>query len=114
MSDESIERVLHWMRDNASAYGKSCGDVTYLAEFIKSKKSILEIEAAELHSLKTGQEREAYARSHPDYIALIQSLGVATEEKERIKVLLKVADTKIDVWRTQRADERAERKAYDA
>ena len=111
---EDIEKILHWMRVNADKYGKACGDVAYLTEFRKSKKAILEIEAAEIHGLKTGQEREAYAYAHADYVDLLKALGIATEEKERLRVLLKACETKIDVWRTAQATERAERKGYNA
>jgi len=112
MSDPN-EKLLDFIRNNGREYAKACADVEYLREFRKSKKAILEIEAAELHGLKTGQEREAYAYAHPDYIALLDGLRVAVEKERYLGLMIKGCWVKVDLFRTQRADERAERKAYD-
>jgi hypothetical protein len=112
MSDPN-ERLLDFIRKHGKDYAQACADVEYLREYRKSKKAILEIEAAELHGLKTGQEREAYAYSHPEYKELLDGLRVAVEKERYLGLMIKGCWVKVDLFRTQRADERAERRAYE-
>jgi hypothetical protein len=111
MSD--TEKLLNFIRGHGKEYAQACADVEYLREFRKSKKALLEIEGAELNNIKTGQEREAYAYAHPDYIALLDGLKAAVEKEKYLGLMIKGCWVKVDLFRTQRADERAERKAYE-
>ena len=110
MSD--TEKLLAFIRDHGKEYAQACADAEYLREFRKSKKALLEIKAAE-SGLKTGQEREAYAYSHPDYLAVLDGIRVAVEKEKYLGLIIKGCWTKAELWRTQRADERAERRAYE-
>jgi hypothetical protein len=87
MSDPN-EKLLDFIRKHGKDYAQACADVEYLREYRKSKKAILEIEAAELHGLKTGQEREAYAYAHPDYIALLDGLRVAVDKEKYLGIMI--------------------------
>ena len=110
MSDMvDIERALHYLKTVAAEYAKQKAHVVYLTEFRKSKKAIL-IREAERNGLKTGQERESYAYSHEEYLTLLDGLKVATEESERLRIMVKTAEMQIDVWRSQNARAVAEMK----
>lgn len=113
MTDEN-ENLLHFIRQHGKEYAQACADVDYLREYRKSKKALLEIEAAELAGLKTGQERESYAYAHPDYISLLEGMRAAIEKKEYLGLMIKGCWTKVDIWRTKQANNRKEREAYNA
>ncbi|MCP3672493.1 MAG: hypothetical protein GY814_19090, partial [Gammaproteobacteria bacterium] len=69
--------------------------------FRKSKKAMLMLEIE-----GTGLVREAHAYAHPDYIKLLEDYKTAIEEEEKIKWLMVAARAKIEVWRTQQANNR--------
>jgi len=112
MTDD-IERPLTFIRDNAGKYAKAKADRVYLEEFRKSKKAMLFIEA-EKQGVKTIAEREAWAYAHPDYQQLLEGLRVAIEIEEKTRMMIEAARLKINLYQTQQADQRAERKAYGA
>jgi hypothetical protein len=85
----------------------------YLEQFRKSKKALLFIEA-EQKGIKTMAEREAYAYAHPDYLELLEGLRVAVSEEERLKTQIGAAQLRIDLYRTEQANQRMERKGYGA
>ena len=111
MSMESTEKQLEFIRKHSKEYSQAKGDRVYLEQFRKSKKAMLMIEA-EQGGIKTGQERESYAYAHPDYIALLTALQAAVEKEEYLALIIRGCWTKLELWRTQQANERAERKAY--
>lgn len=102
-----IERALHFLKSTAAQYAKAKAECVYLTEFRKSKKAIL-IREAESKGIKTGQERESYAYSHNEYIQLLKGLKVATEESERLRLLVKSAGVQIDIWKTNQMREMSE------
>ena len=111
--DELIERPLTFIRDNARKYAQAKADRVYLEQFRQSKKAMLFVEA-EKHGVKTMAEREAWAYAHPDYMAVLNGLQVAVEEEERLKLLIESAKLRIELYRTEQANQRAERGAYNA
>lgn len=113
METIDIEKTLSFIRKNAKDYAAAKGDRVYLEQFRKSKKALLMIEAEKL-GIKTGQERESYAYAHDDYVALLTGLQVAVEKEEYLKLMIAGCHAKIELWRTQQANSRAERTAYGA
>lgn len=106
---ESIEKTLTYIRDHSAKYAKAKSERVFLEQFRKSKKCIL-VNEAERSGRKTGQEREAYAYSHPEYIELLEGLKVAVEEEERLKHMILAAKLRVEVWRTEEANNRFEAK----
>lgn len=94
-SFDSIDRSLHFIGVQAEAYAKAKSQRVYLEEFRKVKKHQLMIEAKE-KELKTIQERESYAYSHSEYIALLDGLRVAVEQEEALRWKLFAARENID------------------
>jgi hypothetical protein len=111
--DEMIERPLTYIRDHARPYAEAKASRVYLEQFRKSKKALLMIEA-EQKSVKTIAEREAYAYAHNDYLALLDGLRVAVAEEERLKMQITAAQLRIELYRTEQANQRIERKGYGA
>lgn len=112
-SDESIERLIHDWRQSVSQYAKAAADKEYLYHFRKSKVAILMAEAAQ-NGVKAANAQEVYARAHPDYIAVLDGYRQAVEVYEQLRYRMKIAETRVDVWRTQQASNRRERQHYGA
>jgi len=110
---ESIEKLIHQWRSNIPAYAKAKADADYLKEFRKSKKAILMVEA-ETKGLKTGQEREAYAYSHKEYLELLDAYRIAVETSESLRWRINIAEKRVDIWRTKSANGRKEQSMYGA
>jgi len=108
-----IEKTLAYIRDHAKEYAGAKGDRVYLEQFRKSKKALLMIEAEQM-GIKTGQERESYAYAHKEYIDILTALQYAVEKEEYLKLMIAGCNSRIDLYRTEQANERNERKAYNA
>lgn len=94
-SFKSIERSLHFLNSKAEDYGKAKSQRVHLEEFRKVKKAQLMRQAKE-DGIKTAQERESYAYSHEEYIALLEGLKAAVEQEEALKWRLMAARDNID------------------
>ena len=102
ITDGHIAKALDFMRDNASALAKAKGERIYLEQFRKSQKAILYCKAPQ----GTIPEREAWAYSQDDYLQVLTGLQVAVENEERLKWMMTAAELKVEVWRTQSANNR--------
>lgn len=98
------QSAVDYMVKTAPQYAQAKAKRVYLEEFRKSKKAIL----MQQHSDKAigAQEREAYA--HPDYLGLLAALQVAVAEEEELRWKLIAAQTRVEVWRSQEASNRAQ------
>jgi len=105
----NIEKELHYLRENAKEYAAQRAHMEYLKEFRKSKKAMLINEAAKA-GLKTAQERESYAYSHEEYLCLLDGLKIATEEAERLRIMIKGCELSIEAKKTAEMREMAEMK----
>tara|TARA_R110001632_G_scaffold83617_10_gene185001 strand:+ start:930 stop:1277 length:348 start_codon:yes stop_codon:yes gene_type:complete len=108
-----IEDTLEFIRCKAKEHAEALSQREYLKEFRKSKKCML-INEAELNGLKGAQARECYAYAHDDYVALLDGLKIAIERECELRHLIKSAELRIEVWRSQGARERAEISAYNS
>ena len=110
---QDIEHTLTYLRDNGKKYAKAKADYEYIKEFRKSKKAILKVEA-ERQGITQATKQEDYAYSHPDYLQLLDGLKVACEEEAKMRQMMETARQRLELWRTEQANERIERKAYNA
>jgi hypothetical protein len=62
-----------------------------------------------LKTPSVAQEREAYA--HDEYKQLLEGLKVAIEMEEKLRWDLIAAQARVEIWRTEQANNRAEGKA---
>jgi hypothetical protein len=112
VSDElggiNISKALDHIRDNAKGLAEAKATRVYLEQFRKSKKALLINEAPS----GTIQSKESYALSHDDYISLLAALKIAVLEEEEHKWLMVGAQLKVEVYRTQQANNRFIDKAH--
>lgn len=102
ISQDDVEKAVDFIRDHASKMGVSKATVTYLEEYRKSKKALLIQKAGK----GTVSERESFAYAHPEYLEVLDGLRAAVEEHETLRWLMIAAQTKIEAWQTQSANER--------
>lgn len=111
--DVWVEKRMQELRRLGADYAKAKAEVEYIDEFKKTKLALLMQEAeAQGHKTAVAQEREA--RTHREYMELLEGYKTAIETAERCRWELKVAELGVEVWRTQQANERNERKGYAA
>jgi len=107
LNDKGPELAIEYIFKHGKRYAKARADRIYLEEYRKSLKAILMKRS--LENAVNAQEREAY--SDPEYVKLLQGLREAVEVEEEIRWGLVAAQARIEVWRTQSANDRAEGKA---
>lgn len=104
------EKAINYIRDSAGKFAKAKAERVYIQEYRKSLKAILVQKAPP----GTVQERESFAYAHPEYLDLLQGLRAAVEEEERLRYMLKAAESRFEAWRTEQATIRSERQRYGA
>jgi hypothetical protein len=103
MSDEQAQKAIDFIRDNAPKYANAKAERVYIENYLKSKKAILMADEG-----GTLGAKEAYALSHPDYIALLGGLRQAVEEEEKLKYLIEGAKLRFEHWKTEQFNMRVE------
>ena len=110
---ELNEGLLHDYRSMSDEYAQAKAQRCYLEEFKKSQLAIL-MKSAETKGFKTSAAQEREALADPVYQELLEGLREAIESEERVRYNMKRIEMEIEIWRTLRADERQERRAYGA
>ena len=100
-------KAVDYIIANAKKFAKAKAERVYLEEYRKSLKAILM--KGSMETAVNAQEREAY--SHADYVALLQGLKEAVEIEEKLRWDLIGAQARVEIWRTEQANNRAEGKA---
>ncbi len=100
-------KAVDYIIANAKKFAKAKAERVYLEEYRKSLKAILMKRSME--TAVNAQEREAY--SHDDYVALLVGLKEAVEIEEKLRWDLIGAQARVEIWRTEQANNRAEGKA---
>lgn len=101
MSDAN--EAVDYIYKNAPAFAKAKSDRVYLEEFRKTKKSLLMMASRETSAVM----READAYAHPEYQELLAGLRVAVEQEEALKWKLTAAQARIEIYRTESANNRS-------
>lgn len=102
INDEDAEKAADYIRDNAGNAASAHASRIYLTEYRKSLKAILM--GDRLHDPIGAQERYAY--SHKKYLDHLDALRIAIYDDKKMEWMMKAAETKIDVWRSQSANSR--------
>lgn len=100
-------RAVDYIIANSGKFAAAKAQRVYLEEFRKSKKAILMGQS----SAKSAVEREQYAYSHEDYLGLLGGLKAAIEIEEKLRWDLIGAQARIEIWRTQSANNRSQDRA---
>lgn len=107
MSEErDPHKAVDYILKHAALFAKAKAERTYIEEYRKSLKSILMKRSME--TAIGAQEREAYA--HPEYVQLLDGLKEAVLIEERLKWDITAATLRVEIWRTEQANNRAEGK----
>lgn len=113
MSENNMEEMLERYRQLAERYAPARAKREYIDEYKKSLLALLMKKYEKLNfTSAVAQEREA--RADDAYLALLNDLQTAIHEEEKLRYHLKSVEIEIEVWRTQSANSRAERRAYGA
>lgn len=107
VEDINIGKALDYIRDHARPLAEAKAKSVYLKEFRKSKKAMLVNQAT-----GTVQERDAFAYSHTEYLALLEGYREAVELEIYETWMMTAAQAKIDIYRTQQANNRFIDKAH--
>jgi hypothetical protein len=108
---KDIEALLHEYRKLHKPYADAKAKRCYLEEYKKIMLALL-MKAAESSGVNSvaAQEREALVQPQVKQHVIDTQQAVADEEFKRLEI--KAYEVEIEVWRTQSANERMEKKAY--
>ena len=106
MSDYDPHAAIDYIIKNAGRFAKAKSERIYIEEYRKSLKAILMKQSGQ--TVIAAQEREAYA--HKDYEALLAGLREAVETEEKLRWDLIAAQARVEVWRTEQANNRSQEK----
>ena len=108
MSEErDPHKAVDYILKHAALFAKAKAERTYIEQYRKSLKGILMKRSME--TAIGAQEREAYA--HPEYVQLLEGLREAIEVEEKLRWDLLGAQARVEIWRTEQANNRAEGRA---
>lgn len=102
MSERTPDDAVDYILRNAPKFAAAKAERVYLEEFRKSKKALLMAESR----AEAANAREQYAYAHEDYRALLDGLKAAVEVEEKLKWDLEAARMRVEIWRTQSANNR--------
>lgn len=105
MSDP--HKAVDYIIKNAGKFAQAKANRVYLEEFRKSKKALLMGQS----SLEAANAREQYAYAHEEYTELLKAMQTAIEVEEKLRWDLIAAQARIDIWRTEQANNRFQDKA---
>lgn len=100
--EHSPHRAIDYIIKNAKKFSAAKGNRIYMEEYRKSLKAICMKRSME--TTIGAQEREAYA--DPEYIALLEGLREAVQIEEALRWDLIAAQARVEVWRTEQANNR--------
>ena len=107
MSDKSINDAVDFLYTHGAKFAEAKAHRVYLEEFRKSKKAILMKEAISDGRAKSSAAAEMEAYADSDYIELLEGLKAATASEEALRWGLISAQARIEIYRTQSANDRA-------
>jgi hypothetical protein len=105
LTEDDVERALHYLVNNAQKAAKARADRIVVEEYLRVVKSQIMKEQGDIPV--SAQEREAYA--DPRYKQHLEAIREAVERDEYHRFLREAASAKIEAWRTQSSNERANR-----
>jgi len=102
ISEEEVDKALHWLIDTASECAEKRAHRLYLDEFTRSLRSQIMSE----HLAETLGAQERFALSDIRYRNHLEALKIAIFRDENARFLREAAVIKLDVYRTQCANHR--------
>ena len=108
ITEADLEKDLDWMRDNADAAAAASAEVVRAEEMLKTTLAL--VASASTSATIAGQDREARASAAVRKAIEEKVAAVYADRKYRLRYA--AAEARIEAWRTQQANQRAEGRAY--
>lgn len=108
ISDQEIEQAVSYLRDNARKAAQAKAERIYMEEYRKTVKA--EVMRETPSDSLGAQEARAYADNR--YTQHLKAMREAIERDEYNRWMMVAAQAKVEAWRTQQANLRAEGRAY--
>lgn len=103
ITDDEIDKALDFLRDNARDAAQARADRIYCEEYRKTLKAQLMKEHGQMSAVL--QERQAY--SDDRYVQHLEAIRDAVKADEFHRFMRIAAEAKIEAWRTQSSNQRA-------
>ena len=103
---QPLERIAQ-LHKLSKVYAKAKAETEYLKHFRKSKLAMLKAEYLKEDSKRSNAACDDLARASCEYIEVLVGLKAAIEASEAAFWELSISKAGIQIWQTQRADERA-------
>lgn len=108
ITDDEVDKAVEYLRSNARAAAQAKANRIYAEEYRKVVKAQIMREQGAIPI--AAQEAVAYA--DPRYTQHLKAVQEAVEKDEYMRWMMIAAQARIEAWRTQQANARAEGKAY--
>jgi hypothetical protein len=102
VTDESLEKALDYLRDTALDAANARASRLYLDDYSRVVKAMVMSE----HLAEPVNAQERYAYSDLRYKNHLEALKLAIYEDEKARYLREAAAVRIEVWRSEQANER--------
>jgi hypothetical protein len=107
MNQKDINAAVDYLYIHGAKYAEAKGHRVYLEEYRKSQKAMLMKAALSDGRAKTAAAAEIEAYADSAYVEVLKGLQAATEAEETLRWGLVSAQARIEVYRTQSANDRA-------
>lgn len=108
ISEDDIDKAVEYLRQNARPAAQAKANRIYMEEYRKVVKAQI---MREQGSIALGAQ-EAAAYSDARYEQHLKAMETAIEKDEYNRWMMTAAEAKIEAWRTQQANARAEGRAH--
>ena len=105
ITDEQVEAALDYLRDSA----KSASVARAQAKTLEKYLGVVEAQQKSLHGGKSNAAAQDMARSSPEYKTVLEGWQEAVRRDSEFTMLREAASARIEAWRTQSSNARAER-----
>jgi len=107
MNAKEINSAVDYLYTHGAKFAEAKAHRVYMEEYRKSQKAMLMKQALLEGRSKTSASAEVEAYADPSYLQLLEALKQAVENEERFRWGLISAQARIEVYRTQSANDRA-------
>jgi hypothetical protein len=111
MSDIGIDAAVDYLYTHGRKYAEAKAQRVYLEEYRKSQKAMLMKKSLVEGIAKSSASAEMEAYADPTYVEMLKGLQAAVEQEESLRWGLISAQARIEVYRTQSANDRFMEKA---
>ena len=108
INDQEIDRALAFLRDTAQDAAQARANRLHLDDYSRVIKAQIMSE----HLAETVSAQERYAYGDIRYKNHLEALKIAIFEDEKMRFLREAALAKLEIWRSEQANARAEGKVY--